>query len=336
MNHLHGICGDWRESLEAVRLAARLNVSFSIVRSISLSISLFVALSVVLCSNAAAFERTHTCYTKADGRTPVCAKGQASIPIRWMDGCTTWRHHEDFPAEFLPAVSSSFDTWNVVNGAYFEVYYAGSTAQFGAAYDCKVSLDDNENVVSYVTDWSSSLAGSDVVALTSVVYALDDGEILDADIRMNGEHFNWEEIKDVSYDLQRVDVQNIMTHEVGHFLGLDHTQERNYLGDGMAMDATMWALTFSNEIKRRVLDRDDMAGLREIYPSDNAPDTPCAPPERIGHKELPEGFEPGRHICPTSKRGCDAAGEGSSVPRELLGIAVGFLAILRLRARSYR
>lgn len=286
-------------------------------------------------SSAVAFERTQTCYTVEDGRTPTCEKGQKPVAIRWESGCTTWRHHEAFPDEFLDAVKASFDTWNEVSGSYFRAHYAGSTAQFGSAYDCKSGTDGNENVVSYVTHWPSSLAGDDVVALTSVVYTTDDGLILDADIRMNADHFNWEEITKVSYDFTRVDIQNIMTHEVGHFLGLDHSRERSYQGDGVATDATMWALTFPNEIKRRTLDEDDKAGVRAIYPEESAPDAACAPPSSINHKKLPKGFTPGRHIC-TPKRGCDASGEGASAPWMLLWVTSVLLASLRLRPRSER
>lgn len=286
-------------------------------------------------SSALAFERTQTCYTVEDGRTPTCEKGQTPVPIRWENGCTTWRHHEAFPEEFLDAVKASFTTWNEVTGSYFRAHYAGSTEQFGAAYDCKIGKAGNENVVSYVTDWPSSVAGDDVVALTSVVFTTDEGLILDADIRMNADHFHWEEITKVSYDFKRVDVQNIMTHEVGHFLGLDHSQDRSYQGKAVATDATMWALTYPNEIKRRVLDEDDKTGVRTIYPEADAPDTACAPPSSIDHTALPKGFTPGRHIC-RSKRGCNASSGGTSAPWTLLWITGVLLASLRLRPRPER
>lgn len=299
---------------------------------------LYAVVIVCLClaSSAHAFERTQTCYTVEDGRTPRCGKGEKAMPIRWPTGCTTWRHHEAFPDEMLDAVKASFETWNEVSGSYFRAHYAGSTAQFGSAYDCKSGAAGNENVVSYVTHWPKSVAGDDVVALTSVVYTTDRGLILDADIRLNAEHFNWEVIEKVEHDLKRVDVQNIMTHEVGHFLGLDHSQMRSYRGDGVPEDATMWALTFPNEIKRRTLDADDEAGVRAIYPADEAPSSSCDPPASIDHKEMPAGFKPGRHICNSSKRGCDAGGGDASMPWTAWGLVSVLLLSLRLRRQSIR
>lgn len=260
---------------------------------------------------AHAFERTHTCYAANDGRTPVCKKRQKSIPVRWGTGCTTWRTHTDFPDEFLEPLQKSFATWNDVEGSYFQTFYAGSTDQFGAGYDCKSGLEGNENVVSYVEDWPQSLAGRDVVALASIVYSVDTGEILDADIRMNGQHFQWKIVTTVSSDLTVVDVQNVMTHEVGHFLGLEHSSEDNYQGRKRARDATMFANTYPNEIKRRVLDDDDIAGIRAIYPSAHAPDVSCEPPETINHAVLPQGYDPERFLCKSSK-GCHVTGSPTS------------------------
>lgn len=281
-----------------------------------------------------AFERTHTCYPAQDGRTPVCRKGQKSIPIQWRDGCTTWRNHSEFPDEHLDAVHHSFQTWNDVSGSYFRAFYAGSTDQFGSGYDCKGGQSANENVVSFVEHWPESLAGSDVVALTSVVYSIDTGEILDADIRMNAEHFKWQTITHVTNDLSVVDVQNIMTHEVGHFLGLEHATEDNYLGRHRASDATMYANTFPNEIKRRVLDADDKAGVRAIYPVASAPSTPCEAPSP-DHAALPKDFDGARFQCSAKRRGCRAS-VASEFPASSWLLLFFALYALRCRARRFR
>lgn len=297
--------------------------------ALACSLMLFVA-------PAHAFERTHTCYSATDGRTPVCQKRQKPVPIRWKTGCTTWRTHADFPDEFLTPVKNSFQTWNRVSGSYFQTYYAGSTDQFGAAYDCQSGESGNENVVSYLEDWPESLAGSDVVALTSVVYTTDTGEILDADIRMNGQHFHWKVVTSVSRDLTIVDIQNVMTHEVGHFLGLEHTTEATYQGNSAARHATMYANTYPNEIKRRVLDDDDIAGVRAIYPIADAPSRACEPPEVIDHVDIPAGFDPQRFACKAKKKGCNAAA-ASSVPLASVFYFVLLVAFLRrYTSRAHR
>lgn len=278
------------------------------------SIFALLAFFVLWSAPAQAFEQTRSCYPIEDGRTPTCQKGQKSLPIQWKNGCTTWRNHSEFPDEFLDAVQRSFATWNEVSGSYFRAYYAGSTDQFGSNYDCNGGKRTNENVVSYVENWPDSLAGSDVVALTSVVYAIDSGEILDADIRMNADHFKWQNITQKGADFAVVDVQNIMTHEVGHFLGLEHSTDGNYRGQHSAQEATMFANTYPNETKRRVLDADDKAGVRAIYPVASAPSATCEAPSSLNHASVPDVFDGERYQCAAKGSGCSASYAPVSTP----------------------
>jgi len=58
-----------------------------------------------------------------------------------------------------------------------------------------------------------------------------------------------------------VDVQNIMTHEAGHWLVL------NDLYDDIYLEQTMYGISSDRELKRRSLEDDgDILGLRKIYP----------------------------------------------------------------------
>jgi hypothetical protein len=52
------------------------------------------------------------------------------------------------------------------------------------------------------------------------------------------------------------DLQSMMTHESGHFLGLAHTPD---------MDASMWAYQQDGSTSKRILAVDDMAGICAIY-----------------------------------------------------------------------
>ena len=58
-----------------------------------------------------------------------------------------------------------------------------------------------------------------------------------------------------------VDVQNIMTHEAGHWLVL------NDLYDGIYSEQTMFGVSSDTELKRRTLEDGDIAGILSIYPS---------------------------------------------------------------------
>lgn len=56
----------------------------------------------------------------------------------------------------------------------------------------------------------------------------------------------------------RIDIQNTITHEAGHSLGLDHTT---------VPDATMFATAPEGEISKRTLHDDDLQAINLIYPA---------------------------------------------------------------------
>ena len=55
------------------------------------------------------------------------------------------------------------------------------------------------------------------------------------------------------------DVQNIMTHEIGHLLGLFDLYESG------AVDYTMYWLALKGETNKRTLETDDKNGIKDIY-----------------------------------------------------------------------
>ncbi len=97
-----------------------------------------------------------------------------------------------------------------------------------------------------------------VIALTSINYYPDTGIIADADIDFNGVDYVWT----VSDDVVRIDVQAIATHEIGHVVGLDHSEE-----DTAAMYA-YYDVTPAGvgETRQRVLSGDDKAAISFLYP----------------------------------------------------------------------
>ena len=60
-----------------------------------------------------------------------------------------------------------------------------------------------------------------------------------------------------------------MTHEVGHYLGLDHSQ---------IQEATMYRSARLGETKKRSLEQDDIDGVCSIYPVSESPLECGAPP----------------------------------------------------------
>jgi hypothetical protein len=111
------------------------------------------------------------------------------------------------------------------------------------------------------------------LALTTVTFKLDTGEIFDADMEIQSNP------KDVTLSVTDpvpaggFDLRSIMTHEAGHFFGLAHTQPEN-------RDATMFATYQPGETLKRDLAQDDICGICTIYPPTRTAN--CDPTPRGG------------------------------------------------------
>jgi Matrixin len=109
-----------------------------------------------------------------------------------------------------------------------------------------------------------------VIATTTTTTNRNTGEIIDTDTEFNeapnttdGSHFIFTAIDGppcagpTDTGCVQFDVQNTMTHEAGHTLGLDHTPDPR---------ATMFATSPSGETSKRILGQDDINGICAIYP----------------------------------------------------------------------
>ncbi len=77
-------------------------------------------------------------------------------------------------------------------------------------------------------------------------------------------------------DCAFIDLQNTVTHEAGHFIGLAHPPKGAMCSQNVPCDDTTMAATAGlRDINKRVLSADDVAGLCEIYPAGQASAT-CA------------------------------------------------------------
>lgn len=68
--------------------------------------------------------------------------------------------------------------------------------------------------------------------------------------------FNKNLVWSTSGESGKFDVQNIATHEFGHWLCLGHSSDT---------EATMYKNAAAGETKRRTLNTDDIQGIRSIY-----------------------------------------------------------------------
>ncbi len=117
-------------------------------------------------------------------------------------------------------------------------------------------------------------ASDRIIALTTVSYLDGTGEIVDADMELNawdgsgpsppGFYFTCVDPPDITCtslgqaSCIAVDVQNVVTHEAGHVLGLAHSSDPT---------ATMYAQAPLGETSKRTLAQDDVNGVCAIYPA---------------------------------------------------------------------
>jgi len=134
-----------------------------------------------------------------------------------------------------------------------------------------------------------------IIALTSV-FARADGHIVDADVQINNMDYQWT-IRDPNNANDqadnRYDLQNAVTHELGHLQGLGHSCWYQFSDFEQPIDDTdagvpvcdgpdsaaaamtvMYALIETPaEISKRTLSADDIRAVCEIYPSTSDPNS---------------------------------------------------------------
>lgn len=114
----------------------------------------------------------------------------------------------------------------------------------------------NRNILRYSPEAVPLAKGA--LAITVITFDAAAGRILDADILLNGQHAFDSFDDDVEPGSARAyDLQNVLTHEVGHLLGLgeEMNDER----------ATMYAFSQPGETTKRELESADLLAIAQLY-----------------------------------------------------------------------
>ncbi|MEM9189766.1 MAG: M57 family metalloprotease [Myxococcota bacterium] len=110
---------------------------------------------------------------------------------------------------------------------------------------------DGENEVVFREDeWLDDPAA---FAITYSKFSTRTGEILESDIVVNG--VDWSFTGSDARSVE-VDLESVLTHELGHVLGFDHTDDP---------ESTMYGAGQVGETKKRDLTEDDIHGLCTVY-----------------------------------------------------------------------
>lgn len=219
-------------------------------------------------------------------------------------------------AETLGAIKRSFFAW--ASPSCTDIYFTYEGLDPAELTNLLLQQDqkpDAKNLIIWRNTWpppgvTDAMITKEMPAVTTVIYNTDTGVIVDADIDINGHNFFWTTSDDPSK--AATDIQNILTHEIGHLLGLGHSAEK---------EASMFESTHQGELKKQSLHADDELGLCTVYPFDEVT------PKGAGQGSVPQDVQGGCALGRRSER--TGAGEG-------VVIGLGLLALLgrALRRRT--
>lgn len=131
--------------------------------------------------------------------------------------------------------------------------------------------DGKNQIKMYTNNWSDLPFNppSSALAVTISTYK-DPNTIVDSDIFFNAQNFQWA-VVNTDEEYNQYDIENVLTHEIGHFLGLDHTSENSSENEAPYIDATMFFASRPGETFRRSLENQDVLGVQHLYTTQNLP-----------------------------------------------------------------
>ena len=170
------------------------------------------------------------------------------------------------------ALATALDAWKAPDCTAIEPYFAGWTPDEPAS-------KDGVNTIAWIADWAKRGYPTQSPGYTDMQYHGHDGrwEIADADVLLDATGYDWTVEPDHDTSLQAV-----LTHELGHALGLLHpcelggTDDAPDCSEASADDlaSTMYPLY---SVAQASLESDDLSGICYLYPAAGACIPDCGP-----------------------------------------------------------
>ncbi len=245
---------------------------------------------------ALAYCRTTTVALPAPSYDPSIAQQcwMQGTPLAWPGGMTIDYSLAEAASDQVDLADATrvadlaFETWNAtpcpkgplsVQAQDIGPSDAATVADDCGLITCDPTVHDTHHIIVFRdTGWTHNDVNN-TLALTTVTYGVTSGTIYDADIEINSTttstppHYLTTEEPAIDLAPNTYDLQAILTHEAGHFLGLAHAT---------ASTSVMYAYYVPGSI---ALTADDAAGICAIYPPvshtgctcESAPAGPMAP-----------------------------------------------------------
>jgi hypothetical protein len=178
-------------------------------------------------------------------------------PLHWNQSQIGFYYNAEHSGLSTQQVSDAIDAASGAwNDSFIDFQNKGTTTLQQIDYTDSHSIYFEQN-------WASD---PEILALT-YTWSNSSGEIIHFDIELNAENFSWS--TDGASD--KHDLQNTLTHELGHAIGLDHSAVE---------EATMAPSSIIGETSKRELHEDDKAGQEYIYshPLENQGSSGSNPP----------------------------------------------------------
>jgi hypothetical protein len=187
------------------------------------------------------------------------------VPIWWRNACVSYDLTRDGTRQI------AYDTISRIVASAF-AKWTGTTCATDGSSASRVSIDvrdlgpvdcdrvqynsnqGNQHVIIFDDDVWPHNDANNTLGLTTVTFDPDTGEIYDADMEINATVplSIGDPVPASGYDLE-----SIVTHEAGHFLGMAHSGDER---------ATMFAHYAPGSSSMRLLTGDDVGGICTIYP----------------------------------------------------------------------
>jgi hypothetical protein len=242
------------------------------------------------------------------------------VPVWWKDACLSYEIEstggKNLPLDAVSQVAKeSFATWTSAQcssgGTITMTVSEGKTVPVACtAVGYVKGAKNNVNEIIFHDDGWPYNDGFNTIALTTLTFNSDTGQILDADIELNTTSGM---ITTGTPTATTFDLQSVLTHESGHFFGLAHS--------GHA-EATMYSMYKPASVSMRVLAADDIAGICSVYETTSRPTaTGPVPSECLSPAR---GAYDGKCPAPSSN-GCNVPGSSGGETSALAALVTALL-----------